>query len=133
MSRQNVELTRKWFDAFNRRDFDAMLAMCDQDVEVVPALVGGIENTCYKGLPGYRAWLDQQFELYDEMTFEVQEIRPVGNRVLALYTARVRGKESGVVLEAPWWGVATIESGRIVRQVGYRNRDEALEAVGLRE
>jgi ketosteroid isomerase-like protein len=39
MSQENVELTYRAFDAFNRRDFDAFLALMDDDVEVFSRLV----------------------------------------------------------------------------------------------
>ena len=39
MSLENVELTYRAFDAFNRRDFDALLALMDDDVESVSRLV----------------------------------------------------------------------------------------------
>ena len=32
MSQENVELTHRAFDAFNRRDLDASLALTDDDV-----------------------------------------------------------------------------------------------------
>jgi hypothetical protein len=40
MSQENVELQHRLTDAFNRRDFDAMLALTDKDVELIPR-VGG--------------------------------------------------------------------------------------------
>jgi hypothetical protein len=36
MSQENVELTYRALDAFNRRDLDASLALTDDDVEGVP-------------------------------------------------------------------------------------------------
>ena len=33
MSQENVEIVRRGFDAFNRRDLDAFLALFDPDVE----------------------------------------------------------------------------------------------------
>ncbi len=38
MSQENVELTYRALDAFNRRDFDAFLALMDDDVEVFSRL-----------------------------------------------------------------------------------------------
>ena len=36
MSRENVELHHQSIDAFNRRDFDALLALTDSLVEYLP-------------------------------------------------------------------------------------------------
>ena len=35
MSQENVELLHRAYDAFNRRDLDALLALCDPDVEFI--------------------------------------------------------------------------------------------------
>src|SRR5687768_11088695 len=100
MSQENVEMVRRGFDAINRGDIDTVLAMTDPDVELLPSLVGGIEGTTYRGLAGYRSWFEQQLEAYDHISFEVHDIRAVGDQVVALYTTRVRGAHSGIELEA---------------------------------
>jgi ketosteroid isomerase-like protein len=47
--------------------------------------------------------------------------------------ARGRGKGSGVVVEMPpCWQVYRLRDGRAVRIEVYGDRDEALEAAGLR-
>jgi ketosteroid isomerase-like protein len=35
MSQENLELLHRAYDAFNRRDLDALLALCDPDVEFI--------------------------------------------------------------------------------------------------
>lgn len=40
MSQENVELTRQAFDAFNRRDLPASLALMDEGVKSVSAMSG---------------------------------------------------------------------------------------------
>jgi ketosteroid isomerase-like protein len=39
MSQENVELANRCYDAINRRDLDALLALMDDDVEAVSCLV----------------------------------------------------------------------------------------------
>ena len=39
MSKENVELAYRAYDAFNRRDWDAFLALVDDQVEVESRLV----------------------------------------------------------------------------------------------
>jgi predicted ester cyclase len=54
MSRKNVELALAFADAFNRRDWDAFVALVDDEVEIESRLVameGG-----YHGLEGLRRW-----------------------------------------------------------------------------
>ena len=131
VSAQNIEIARTGIDALNRGDIEALLALCDPGIELMPSLVGGIEGTSFHGREGYREWFEQQNETYDEVSFELHETRAVGDQVLILYTTRVRGAQSGIELESPGAAVLTIRDGLVTRQVGYQSQVEALEAVGL--
>ena len=117
----------------NRGDIDAMLAMADPNVELLPSLVGGVEGTTYRGRAGYRSWFEQQLETYDQISFELHDIRAVGDQVVALYTTRIRGARSGIELEARGGTVFTIQAGLLTRQVGYQSAADALAAVDLAE
>ena len=54
MSQENVERARQAYDALNRRDLPAYLALMDADVEAVPR-VAVIEGG-YHGHDGIRRW-----------------------------------------------------------------------------
>ena len=54
MSQENVELTRRAFQAFEDRDLDALLALLDDNVEAFPILAG-MEGG-YRGHDGIRRW-----------------------------------------------------------------------------
>ena len=58
MSEQNVELARRAMEAFNARDFEALIALNDPNVEYRPVLsaIGGEPSTV--GTMGYGAGLD---------------------------------------------------------------------------
>ena len=55
MSRENVEVVRRSFDAFNARGIEAMIALCDPDIDFHPtfAAIGGAD---YHGHDGVRSW-----------------------------------------------------------------------------
>jgi hypothetical protein len=55
MSDRNVELNRRWIEAFNRRDIETLIGMCDPAIEFrsVSAAVGG---GVYYGHDGMRRW-----------------------------------------------------------------------------
>lgn len=101
------------------------------DVELIPSLVGGVEQTRFHGHEGYRSWFQQQNEIYDEVIFELHSLEAVGDKVVAVYTVRVRAKQSGIEFEAPGGTVFTLRDGRVVTQAGYQRPEEALEAAGL--
>ena len=63
---------------------------------------------------------------------EIEWVEDLGETVLALFTMRARGEQSGVEVAIKWAHVITFPSGdEHIR--GYANWDEALEAVGLSE
>jgi hypothetical protein len=55
MSKRNVELSRRYIEAFNSRDIEAFIAYCDPRIEFhsVWAVVGG---AIYHGHNGLRSW-----------------------------------------------------------------------------
>jgi hypothetical protein len=54
MSEENVELAYRAVNAINRRDFGTLLALMDDDVEVISRIVA-IESGLH-GLDGIRRW-----------------------------------------------------------------------------
>jgi ketosteroid isomerase-like protein len=56
MSRENVELAHCFYDAFNRRDFDALLAFMDPEVEFAARFIEMEGDPYYRGHDGVREW-----------------------------------------------------------------------------
>ena len=81
MSQENVELARRAFDAFNRRDFDAFLELMDPEVEAASQLVA-IEGG-YRGHEGIRRWWESVFEVFPDFTLGVVEVRDLGDLTLS--------------------------------------------------
>jgi ketosteroid isomerase-like protein len=133
MSRENLDVARRGIDALNRGDINALLEVMHPDVELRPSLVGGIEQTVFRGRAGYRKWFEQQSETYDYVTFEPHDFRATGDHVVIVYTTRVRAKRSGIEFESPGATVLTLHDGLVTAQAGYQEPHEALEAVGLSE
>ena len=57
MSQENVEIVRRAFEAFNRRDMTAFLDLLDPDVEWVPILAV-LEGRVYRGHKDVRRWVE---------------------------------------------------------------------------
>lgn len=92
------------------------------------------EAGVYRGREAVDAYFEQFRQSFDEFTFEVEDLVDVGgDRVLALFRTRMRGRGSGASLEArPGW-IYTIRNGKAVKIEAYLNRDEALAAAGLKD
>ena len=133
MSQENVEISRRVMEAFNRRDRDAWLALNDPDVEFRAApewpeaeTVSGREAVWDFIVGLTDAWEQDDFEM-------VEFIHAGDDKLVARYRRPVRGKASGVTDMLDYWTVGTFLLGRIVRQEWYANRADALEAAGLTE
>jgi ketosteroid isomerase-like protein len=72
-------------------------------------------------------------EHFDSWRIYCEDIRDLGDRVLALGIVRATGKESGAETELPFTVVARIKDGLVTDYTDYGDRDQALEAAGLRE
>jgi hypothetical protein len=78
---QEKELAQQAFDAFNRRDMRAFLALMDAEVEAVSRLVameGG-----YHGHDGIRHWWANLLDAFPDYTLETLEARELRNLTLA--------------------------------------------------
>jgi hypothetical protein len=68
MSRENVELTRRYIAAFNARGIEAFIASCDPDVEL-HSTFGAVSGATYRGHDGLRSY---QRDLEDAWGGEVR-------------------------------------------------------------
>ncbi len=130
VSRENVELLRRAVDAYNRRDVEALVAELDPEVEWMPALPGLVagEAAVYRGHEGIAQMFADLFEVLDEIHFSYDDVRDLGDRVVAIGSIRTRGKASGAETESPYVNVAELRDGKGIRLRGYLDVDEALAA-----
>jgi ketosteroid isomerase-like protein len=132
MSQENVELLYRVSDAFNQRDFDALLALMDDDVEHVPRAVA-IEGGSYHGHDGTRRWWKNLLDVFPDFVIEVGEVRDPGDLTLAVLRLRGRGTGSDIPSDETVWQVARWRRGKCVWWATFDARAEALEAAGLSE
>lgn len=133
MSQEDVEIVRLGFEAANRRDIDSFVAYLDPGFEFRSAIVSGAEGKVYRGHEGARRWVADAAETFVQVTFEVAELRDLGDRVLALGRIRARGRGSGLELDTPCGWLCCLRNGKVVSAEGFLSREDALAAAGLSE
>jgi uncharacterized protein len=132
MSQENVEVVRRVYEAFDRRDFEAVLGLHSSDFELdisahpvadFPNVGTGAEH-----LMGFFATYLAGFSDY---TVEVTQIIDADDKVVASChdTARLG---SGLV-ERDFAHVWTVTAGRVVRLQAFKTTEDALEAARLSE
>jgi ketosteroid isomerase-like protein len=133
MSQENVEVFRRFTDAQNRRDVDAMLGELDAEVEWHPATVRSLggEATVFRGHIGIRELFRDLYEAFGVSQAEYWEIRDLGDRIVALGHWITRGEGSGAETATPLGLVADFRNGKLIRVRTYLDRQQALEAAGL--
>jgi ketosteroid isomerase-like protein len=133
MSHQNVESMRRSVDAFERGDKAAWLAEFDPAVEMVPAREWP-ENAPIRGAEALWDFYLEVTAAWEEGSFEFREIIDAGaDKLVANSRREARGKASGAGLEFSYWLVTTFCNGKALRVEWFADRDEAVEAAGLRE
>ncbi len=133
MSQHNVELTKRGVDALNRGDIDAFLELCTADVEWFPPMAGAIEGGAYSGREGMERYVREYGETWAQFSVDLDEYRPVGDRVVAAGRVEATGSASGIPVTMPIWAVSEFRGGKMARTRIYLDQVEAHRAVGLAE
>jgi ketosteroid isomerase-like protein len=133
MSQENVEIAYRAYDAFNRRDLDAFLALCDPHVEFISYLVQVEGGGPYRGHNGVRSWWERLLGVYPDFRSEVEETRDLGDLTIARVRVHGHGVESDAPMEQTVWVTAEFRNGKIVWWRFVRSEAEALDAAGLSE
>jgi ketosteroid isomerase-like protein len=130
---RNLELLRRWFEAFNDRDVEAAVALCDPSgVFISTFAVGGA--AVYHGRDGMRRYFGDLTEVWgDEIRLEPEAYFDLGEHKLAFSVSRGRGRHSGVEVAMRVASVARWREGRMVYLKGYARREEALRDLGVSE
>jgi ketosteroid isomerase-like protein len=84
----------------------------------------------YRGFEQMRRWIQGWFDAFDKISIQPQEFVPVGDYVLVATHQRFRSKV-GIDVEQHITQVLRFRDGRVIYATGYRDRSNALTAVGL--
>ena len=132
MSEENVEIMRTAMDAFSRPDREGFGALLASDAEIVPVRAA-LEGTVFRGPDAAAQYCAAVDESWENLRWEVEEIRDGGAWVLALGHIRGRGRGSGAALDVKAAWVARFREGLATSFHTYTDRAEAFKAVGLSE
>ena len=131
MPEEALDVTRSWFETWNRGDLDAFIDLYAIDAEMTPP-ASWVETGTLKGQPAIRHYIEGLKEAWEgEDTAILRELFSAGSDVVSRMDWKVRGRASGIDTHHPITNVNTIERGKIVRQRHYLDHAEALKAVGL--
>ena len=132
MSQENVEVVdgvRRLFAAFNKRDWGALSAELDPEVEYTPVE----EHTTRHGREAFTEYLKGWLEAWETFLGEPEEIEitRAGDHAFIAIRCQGSGKGSGVEIDDRLYWDGELRDGRLYRISEYTDRQEALEAAGL--
>jgi ketosteroid isomerase-like protein len=129
MSRENVELVRRGYAAWDGGDLPAILGLLAEDV-VTRRVAPLPDPGTFHGREGLLQVLAEWVEGFDEFAMHAEEYVEAGQQVVVRVRQVARGHRSGVPVEATFWFVHSMEDGKVAGLDLYATREDALEAVG---
>jgi ketosteroid isomerase-like protein len=134
MSQENVDIATRFYEGVGRGNFALVWEIADPDLEwqTSPNLP---DAGVYRGREQIEAFLGEQMETVwgGVPELDIERVFDCGDKVLLFIRLRGQGFRSGVGLDVRIAQLATVSGGKVVRVKVYPDREEALEAVGLRE
>jgi ketosteroid isomerase-like protein len=131
MSQENVELHRRAVEAFNTRDVERFVALCDPEIELHSAVTvpGG---AIYHGHDGVRMWYRDLADAFgSEVRLEPEAYFDLGEQTITFHLLHGRGRHSGAHVAEPFAHLHRWRAGLIVYFQGYSHREDVLKDLGV--
>jgi ketosteroid isomerase-like protein len=128
---RNVEIVKKVFVAFERRDVEDCLALCSREIVFEPQTAQiAAAGQPYRGHAGMRRYLEDVGAIW-------QELRPTpdafyeGDDGVVVATGRVYAWGAGRVIDSPAGWLWRVQDGMLVYGRVFQTAAGALEAAGM--
>ena len=132
MSQENVEIVRRFYEAWARDEFPGPTELMDAEIEYVnPA--EAVEPGTRRGVAAFSGAVEKLFEGWESWQMEPEQFRTSEDQVAVVLRYRARGRGSGVVIEGRESALWTLRDGKVARYAWFQEPAEALEAAGLEE
>jgi uncharacterized protein len=139
MPKKNVEVVQSLYDAFNRGDMEGILAPMDENVEFVEDPAIRPDAGSYRGIAAARDFFQQIWDFAPhvgdrpEVGIQAEEFIEHEDKVIVPVRLYGRARFTGLEVEFFLVHVWTVEGDKITHHHVYRDKAQALEAIGLRK
>jgi uncharacterized protein len=131
MSTENVEATRRGFEALDQTGVEAFLEeFIDPEFETTTPPELTVEPATYRGHEGLRRYFESFYEVMDEVRFEPEEFIDAGDQVVVPTRLVARGRDTGIEAVQQIAMVWTLRNRKGLRVETYATTAEALAAAG---
>ena len=132
MSRENVEVVRQAFAAWAAGDLEGLVASLDEEL-VTRRHTPMPDPGTWHGRAGVLDLVAEWVENFDDFTMEAEEFIDADDHVVVRTLQGGSGTSGGVQVTGVVWFVFGLRGGRVITLDIFAAREQALEAVGLRE
>jgi ketosteroid isomerase-like protein len=131
MSQENVEIVRAIYEQFAKGNFRAGGDLWDPRVVFIPA-ADLPDAGDHFGLEGVTTFMREFLQPWTNFTIAAEELIEAGDSVVVVARQRGEGRSTGLVAELEQqFQVWTFRGRSVIRFEAFRDRADALEAVGL--
>jgi len=128
MSGENLQLHRRAVEAFNQRDVEKIVALCDPQIELQSA----VTMTAHHGHEGVRRWhRDLEDAFGDQVRLEPEAYFDLGEHTITFHLLHGRGHHSGAAVVEPFAHVHRWRNGLTVWFKAYAHQEDALKDLGV--
>jgi hypothetical protein len=133
MSEENVELLRRVVEAYNTRDAESFVALCDPEIEI-HSVFSAVAGAVYRGHDGVRRMFGDLEDAWGgEIRVEPEAYFDLCEDTLLFYALHGRGKQSGADVALPAAGVGRWRDNLFTYWKTYPQREDALRDLGVSE
>jgi ketosteroid isomerase-like protein len=113
--------------AYMSGDDEALRAVIDREGEI-HGDAGIVNSGTYRGFDGFRQWVGQWEEAWDEINYELLEMIDVGDSIVVVPVHVVgRGAGSGVEIDSVFGWMYQFRDGRALRFHVYPTLEDAID------
>jgi ketosteroid isomerase-like protein len=132
MSEENVEATKLAVAALNRGDLEDLEELYAADAVLQDLQNAPDQRVTVEGGQAIRQTLNLWADAFDELRVDIEEYIDGPDAVVCAAHWQGQGKTSGISIDVHQFDLYEFREGRVIRAVlGFRSRDEALDAAGL--
>jgi ketosteroid isomerase-like protein len=130
MPEENLDIVRRFGQAFRARDIDSMVEQASEDCVIV-SLRSEIEGA-FVGRDGVRRWAEGHFDSAPDAEATLERVVAVDDeRVLVLGRQRGTVRLGRAPFDGPLAIILEVDAGRLKRLTAFPTHAEALDAAGL--
>jgi ketosteroid isomerase-like protein len=117
------------YEAWSRRDVDALIEVVHPDAEARPILGANIGASVYRGREGLREWFRDLHQEWETFQTRVTKIDERGDRAVLTIDIHARGRASGVVIDGDLYHLVELRDGMILRLEAFQDKEAAMRAL----